>query len=228
MIAGVARDGSTMATTESTGWPATPGEALRFLLDGNERFVTGRVDHPNQNAERRAEAASQQHPFAVLFGCSDSRVAAEIVFDRGIGDLFVVRTAGHLVGEEVLASIDFAVAVLGTPLVVILSHDSCGAVGAALDAHESAVTPAGHMRHIVERLTPEVLEARAAGITDRDEVVRMHGRQTAEDLLEQSALLREGVEAGTCGIVVLAYQLADGRAHVIAAHGVEPPAPPHA
>jgi carbonic anhydrase len=212
-----------MTTTGSTTWPGTPDEALRFLLDGNERFVTGKVDHPNQDAERRTEAANSQHPFAVLFGCSDSRVAAEIVFDRGIGDLFVVRTAGHLIGEEVLASVDFGVAVLGTPLVVILSHDSCGAVGAALDAHQSAVTPAGHMRHIVERLTPEVLEARAAGITDRDEVVRMHGRRTAEDLLEQSALLRERVEAGTCGVVVLAYALADGRAHVVAAHGVTVP-----
>ena len=212
-----------MATTGPTAWPATPDEALRFLLDGNERFVTGRVAHPNQDAERRTEAANHQNPFAVLFGCSDSRVAAEIVFDRGIGDLFVVRTAGHLIGEEVLASIDFAVDVLGTPLVVILSHDSCGAVGAALDAHQSAVTPAGHMRHIVERLTPEVLEARAEGVTDRDEVVRMHGRRTAEDLLEQSALLRERVEAGTCGIVVLAYQLAAGRTHVVAAHGVSVP-----
>jgi carbonic anhydrase len=217
-----------MTTTEpteepTTSWPATPDEALRFLLDGNDRFVAGRAAHPNQDAERRTEAANHQNPFAVLFGCSDSRVAAEIIFDRGIGDLFVVRTAGHLIGEEVLASVDFAVAVLGTPLVVILSHDSCGAVGAALEAHQSAVTPAGHMRHIVERLTPEVLEARAAGITDRDEVVRMHGRRTAEDLLEQSALLRERVEAGTCGIVVLAYQLAAGRTHVIAAHGVSVP-----
>jgi carbonic anhydrase len=211
---------TTVRTEGPTAWPATPAEALRFLLDGNDRFVAGKAEHPNQDAERRAEGVTHQNPFAVLFGCSDSRVAAEIIFDRGIGDLFVVRTAGHLIGEEVLASVDFGVAVLGTPLVVILSHDSCGAVGAALDAHENAVTPAGHMRHIVERLTPEVLEARAAGVTDRDEVVRMHGRRTAEDLLEQSALLRESVEAGTCGIVVLAYQLTDGRTHVVAAHGV--------
>src|ERR687886_2158466 len=157
-----------------TTWPRTPDEALRFLLDGNARFVAGELEHPNQDAARRETSATAQRPFAVLFGCSDSRVAAEIIFDRGLGDLFVVRTAGHLVGEEVLASIDYAVAVLETPLVVVLSHDSCGAVGAALDAHQSAVTPAGHMRHIVERLTPEVLQARAAGIEDRDEVVRMH------------------------------------------------------
>jgi carbonic anhydrase len=207
-----------------TTWPATPDEALRFLLDGNERFVTGRAAHPNQDAERRAEAAQNQRPFAVLFGCSDSRVAAEIVFDRGLGDLFVVRTAGHLIGEEVLASVDYAVAVLDTPLVVILSHDSCGAVGAALEAHESGVTPPGHLRHIVERLTPEILEARNRQVTDPDEVTRMHGRHTARSLLEQSGLVRERVEAGRCGVVVLAYQLVDGRTHVVAGHGVELPA----
>src|SRR3954452_18038423 len=88
-------------------WPSTPDEALRFLLDGNERFVTGRADHPNQDAERREESVNVQRPFAVLFGCSDSRVAAEIIFDRGLGDLFVVRTAGHLVGDEVMASVEY-------------------------------------------------------------------------------------------------------------------------
>jgi carbonic anhydrase len=205
-----------MATT----WPATPDEALTFLLDGNERFVAGRAAHPNQDAERRAAAVNEQRPFAALFGCSDSRVAAEIVFDRGLGDLFVVRTAGHLVGAEVLASVEYAVAVLAAPLVVVLSHDSCGAIGAALDAHASGVTPPGHLRHIVERLTPEILQARAAHVTDRDEIARLHGRATAEALLEQSALVRERVEAGACGVVVLAYQLVDGRTHVVAAHGL--------
>ncbi len=208
-----------MATT----WPETPDEALRFLLDGNERFVRGHAEHPHQGADRRVAAADGQQPFAVLFGCSDSRVAAEIVFDRGIGDLFVVRTAGHLVGAEVLASVDFAVAVLATPLVVVLSHDSCGAVGAGLQAHESGVTPPGHLRHIVERLAPLVLEARAAGVIDPDEVGRWHARRTAQALLEQSELLRERVEAGTCGVVVLGYHLVDGRTHVVAAHGVTVP-----
>ncbi len=208
----------------STTWPDTPDEALRFLLDGNARFVRGDAAHPNQDAERRAAAVNEQHPFAVVFGCSDSRVAAEIVFDRGLGDLFVVRTAGHLVGEEVLASVDYAVAVLGTPLVVVLSHDSCGAVAAAIEAHRSGVTPPGHLRHIVERLTPEILEAREAHVSDPDEVARRHGRRTARVLLDQSALLRERVDAGTCGVVVLAYRLVDGRTHVVAAHGVTEPA----
>jgi carbonic anhydrase len=206
-----------------TTWPRTPDEALRFLLDGNARFVTGTVEHPNQDAERREAAANTQRPFAVLFGCSDSRVAAEIIFDRGLGDLFVVRTAGHLVGAEVLASIEYGVTVLGAPLVVVLSHDSCGAVGAALQAHDSGVMPPGHLRRIVERLTPEILVARADGISDPDEVSRLHGRATAQALLELSALVRERVEGGACGIAVLAYRLVDGHTHLIGAHGLSAP-----
>ena len=203
-----------------TTWPSTPDEALRFLLDVNARFVAGELEHPNQDAARREAAANVQRPFAVLFGCSDSRVAAEIIFDRGLGDLFVVRTAGHLVGAEVLASIEYGVTVLATPLVVVLSHDSCGAVAAALQAHDSGRTPPGHLRRIVERLTPEILVARAQGITDADEVARLHGRATAQSLLELSALIRERVEAGACGIAVLAYRLVDGRTHLIGAHGL--------
>jgi carbonic anhydrase len=203
-----------------TTWPSTPDDALRFLLDGNQRFVAGRPEHPNQDAARRETSVNVQRPFAVLFGCSDSRVAAEIIFDRGLGDLFVVRTAGHLVGDEVLASIEYGVAVLDTPLVVVLSHDSCGAVDAALHAHDSGQTPPGHLRRIVERLTPEVLVARAQGITDADEVARLHARATAQTLLEESALIRERVDAGACGIAVLAYRLVDGRTHLIAGHGL--------
>jgi len=201
-------------------WPDTPDEALRFLLEGNERFVAGRADHPNQDAARREQNAAGQRPFAVLFGCSDSRVAAEIVFDRGLGDLFVVRTAGHLVGEEVMASLEYAVAVLETPLVVVLSHDSCGAVGAALQAHESGVTPPGHLRHIVERLTPEILAARSQGLTDPDDIAKSHGRGTAREILAGSSLVRERVLDGRCGVVVLAYRLAEGRTNIVASHGL--------
>src|SRR5215831_3419732 len=96
--------------------PATPDDALLELLAGNERFVTGARVHPHQDAERRAALAVGQRPFAVVFGCSDSRLAAEIIFDRGLGDLFVVRTAGHIIGAEVQASIEYGVTVLGAPL----------------------------------------------------------------------------------------------------------------
>jgi carbonic anhydrase len=102
----------------------SPADALRELIAGNERFVAGVRVHPHQDAERRADLVHGQRPFAVVFGCSDSRLAAEIIFDRGLGDLFVVRTAGHIVGAEVLASIEYGVLVLGAPLLVVLGHDS--------------------------------------------------------------------------------------------------------
>ena len=94
-----------MAETESP----TPADAFALLLAGNRRFVAGTSQHPNQDAARRAEVAPGQRPFAVLFGCSDSRLAAEIIFDRGLGDLFVVRTAGHVMGAEVLGSVEYGV-----------------------------------------------------------------------------------------------------------------------
>src|SRR5258708_31754360 len=109
-------------------WPATPAAALDLLMQGNKRFVTGNRLHPHQDADRRTALAPGQRPFAVLFGCSDSRLAAEIIFDQGLGDLFVVRTAAHVVGPEVLGSIEYAIATLDTPLVAVLGHDSCGAV----------------------------------------------------------------------------------------------------
>src|SRR5579884_2548366 len=103
----------------------TPQEAFDTLLRGNRRFASGTSQHPNQDAARRAETTPAQRPFAVLFGCSDSRLAAEIIFDRGLGDLFVVRTSGHVVGAEVLGTIEYGVRGLGCPLLVVLGHDAC-------------------------------------------------------------------------------------------------------
>src|ERR1700756_4724784 len=137
-----------------------PREAFELLLDGNRRFVAGLPQHPNQDAARRAQLAPGQAPFAVLFGCSDSRLAAEIIFDRGLGDLFVVRTAGHVVGPEVLGSIEYAVAALDTPLIAVLGHDPCGAIGAAIDAIRTGDVPGGYVRDVVERVLLSVLPVR--------------------------------------------------------------------
>ena len=122
---------------------SSPAEAYAALLEGNARFVNGHRLHPNQDADRRSESAPRQHPFAVLFGCSDLRLAAEIIFDRGLGDLFVVRMARH-VQAPALGSVEYGVNVLGAPLVVVLGHDSCGAVIAASEAERGGVTPAGY------------------------------------------------------------------------------------
>src|SRR5437588_3728996 len=140
---------------------ATPEAALAELRAGNERFVAGTRIHPNQDAEHRAALASVQTPFAVVFGCSDSRLAAEIIFDRGLGDLFVVRTAGHTIGPEVLGSVEYAVTILHTPLVVVLGHSSCGAVQAARDAEAGGTRPDGHVGALVDAVIPSVRRAGA-------------------------------------------------------------------
>lgn len=137
----------------------TPSEAFELLLAGNQRFIAGRPEHPNQDAVRRTETAPAQRPFAVLFGCSDSRLAAEIIFDRGLGDLFVVRTAGHVAGPEVLGSIEYGVSVLDCPLVVVLGHDTCGAVAATRAALTDGVGATGYVRDVIERVTPSVVSA---------------------------------------------------------------------
>jgi carbonic anhydrase len=199
----------------------TPSEAFDLLLAGNQRFVAGTPEHPNQDATRRAEIAPGQQPFAVLFGCSDSRLAAEIIFDRGLGDLFVVRTAGHVVGAEVLGSIEYGVDVLGSPLVVVLGHDSCGAVGAACAALEDGMAPAGYVRDVVERVTPSVLAARAAGLVEPQQILAEHIRHTVDLLLDRSRALAEKVAAGQAAVVGLCYRLADGSAQVVASRGLE-------
>lgn len=205
-----------------SGFSSTaPADALQMLLAGNQRFVSGAPEHPNQDAARRAALTPVQNPFAVLFGCSDSRLAAEIIFDRGLGDLFVVRTAGHVMGSEVLGSIEYGLSVLDCPLVVVLGHDSCGAVGAACAALDGGQPATGYVRDIVERVTPSVLAARAAGLTAPDDLVEAHIRNTVDLLLERSRALSELVAAGRVAVVGLCYRLSDGTARLVAAHGLD-------
>ena len=202
----------------------TPGEALETLLAGNGRFTSGVPEHPNQDAARRGAIAPGQAPFAVLFGCSDSRLAAEIIFDRGLGDLFVVRTAGHVLGPEVLGSIEYGVSVLGCPLVVVLGHDSCGAVAAARAAVADGAAATGFVRDVIERVTPSVLAARAAGTTGEEGYITAHIGYTTRLLLERSHVLASAVGQGRAAIAGLRYRLTDGTTHLVTAHGLPGPA----
>ncbi|MEU3452335.1 carbonic anhydrase [Micromonospora sp. NPDC006766] len=202
---------------------ATPENALAELYAGNRRFVAGVPRHPNQDADHRAAVADGQHPFAVIVGCSDSRLAAEIIFDRGLGDLFVVRTAGHTVGPEVLGSVEYAVTVLGTPLVVVLGHDSCGAVQAAREAVATGTSPAGHLGALVEAVVPSLRRAAGQGIEDVDGIVDIHIAQTVETLLAGSAVLAERVSAGHCAVVGMSYRLSAGEVRTVAERSVGTP-----
>jgi carbonic anhydrase len=200
--------------------PWTPAQAWAKLARGNERFVAGEHYHPNQDAARRDSLTQGQTPIAVFFGCADSRVAAEIIFDRGLGDLFVVRTAGHVIDPGVLGSIEFGVAVLDIPLVVILGHDSCGAVAAAIQAVQSGVMPKGYIRDIVERVTPSVLAAHQAGMTTADEIEAEHVRHTLRLLTERSNLVAGRVADGRLAVVGATYDLGDGRARIVDSVGL--------
>src|SRR5690242_138200 len=201
-----------------TSWPGTPAAALDLLIAGNKRFIAGDRLHPNQDADRRAAVAPAQRPFAVLFGCSDSRLAAEIIFDRGLGDLFVVRTAGHVVGPEVLASVEYAVTLLNTPLVVVLGHDSCGAIEAACATANGTLEPGDNLRPIVDGVLPSLAEAEARGATDRESITDIHVERTIDLITQPDSAVADAVKAGRCTVVGFRYRLADGNVTMVHAH----------
>lgn len=195
-------------------------EAWQLLLDGNQRFVTGDSLYPNQNAARRSELVTTQNPFAVIFGCADSRLAAEIIFDVGLGDVFVVRTAGHVLDYAVLGSLEYAISVLHVPLIAVLGHGNCGAVTAAKEAVETGATPQGHIRGLVERITPSVLKTMRQDKTDVNEMVIEHVKQTVCRLLENSRVIFDAVDNYSTAVVGLSYQLEEGRARLVSTAGV--------
>ena len=194
------------------GMPNTsPVTAWKALKQGNERFVAGQPEHPSQSIEHRASLAEVQRPTAVVFGCGDSRVAAEIIFDQGLGDMFVVRTAGHVIDSAVLGSVEYAVSILNVPLIVVLGHDSCGAVRAALTALDAGEVPTGYVRDVVERVTSSILLGRRDGLDTVDEFEARHVIETGAQLVARSTAIRDRIDAGRLAIVGVTYQLADGR-----------------
>jgi carbonic anhydrase len=198
----------------------SPAAAWREMLRGNERFVAGEPSHPRQDVERREELAKGQAPIAALFGCSDSRLAAEIIFDKGIGDLFVIRNAGQVISESVIGSIEYAVEMLKVPLVVVLGHDECGAVRAAIDSQGPDAAPLPpHIAKLISPIVPAVhrVAGRSEGAIDpatidSQDVGREHLRDTIAELLESSELVSDAVAAGTLAIVGANYRLREGRA----------------
>lgn len=197
----------------------TPALAWRRLREGNERFVTGESSHPNQDASRRSSLVETQHPFAVIFGCSDSRLAAEIIFDVGLGDVFVVRTAGQVIDDAVLGSLEYSVGVLGVPLIVVLGHDSCGAVTATKSAVETGQMPVGFIRDLVERITPSVLTSLRNEQTEVNDMVVEHVKQTSQRLVDSSRVISDAIGSGKTAVIGLSYSLAEGRANLVSGIG---------
>ena len=203
----------------STAVPS-PAQAWNELCEGNARFVAGTPRH-REDVDRRAELVGVQTPHAALFGCSDSRLAAEIIFDQGLGDLFVVRNAGQVISSSVLGSLEYAVAVLRVPLILVLGHDECGAVRAAIDS-QTADAPAlpVHIASIIEKIVPAVrrVSGQAASTqldparVDAGQVGREHLKDTVTELLEQSEVISAAIAAGTLAIVGANYVLREGHA----------------
>jgi carbonic anhydrase len=193
----------------------TPVTAWKALKKGNERFVAGKPAHPSQSVEHRASLAAGQQPSAIIFGCADSRVAAELIFDQGLGDVFVVRTAGQAIDSAVLGSIEYAVTALNVPLIVVLGHSSCGAVKATISAIDDGAIPGGFVRDVVERVMPSILAGRRDGLTRVDEFEERHVSETVAQLVSRSSTISERVDAGTLALAGVTYKLAEGRAELV-------------
>jgi len=195
----------------------TPAEAWSRMVKGNQRFITGTPKHPRQDVERRTEIALAQYPEAALFGCADSRLSAEIIFDKGLGDLFVVRNAGQIISNSVIGSLEYAVEMLKVSLILVLSHDSCGAVHAAIEQDSPEAMPLPHhIQNITASIAPAVTRVRLAqGLQpgdplDENEVGQEHLRDTVSALLSSSELIGEAIAQGKLALVGANYRLAEG------------------
>jgi len=181
--------------------------SLKKLIDGNDRYVAGNLIHQNQNSQRRIEVAKKQKPFAIILTCSDSRVPPEIIFDQGIGDLFVIRTAGNVVDNVALGSIEYAAEHLGVPLLVVLGHERCGAVEATVKGGEAA----GHIKSIVSliaRAVDKVLPQKG-DVLENSVVQNVYN--VVDDLQNSKPILSELVHENKLKIIGARYDLDDGK-----------------
>ncbi len=185
----------------------TPAQAMARLVEGNARFVSGHPQHPRQAPDRRAELATSQRPFAVILGCSDSRTGPEILFDQGLGDLFVAREAGNVVDDHTLGSIEYGIEHLHAPLVVVLGHKRCGAVAAARDTVAAKGHAEGHIESLVAAIRPAV-EATVG--QDVEATCKANVRNMIRALRTSEPVLRRMAESGEIKIVGAYYDLDTG------------------
>jgi carbonic anhydrase len=211
LIVAAALAAPALGTTAASGTSAS--EALRLLKEGNSRYVDGKLQHPRQDRARRALTAAQgQHPLATVLTCSDSRVPAEIIFDQGIGDIFVIRVAGNVAATDEIGSIEYAVDHLATPVVVVLGHTQCGAVTAVVD--DAKLTP--NLANLLEPIKPAVDKAREANPQAAKDAllkaaIAANVHQAMEDMLRLSPVIREKVRDGRVQVVGALYDLDSGQ-----------------
>jgi carbonic anhydrase len=213
LLAGLVLAAETPATV-------TPDEATHRLEAGNLRFTQGKSAHPNSSSARVAETGTKgQHPFAAVLSCSDSRVPLEIVFDQGIGDIFVIRVAGNVCGVDEMGSIEYAVEHVGTPVVLVLGHTECGAVKAAATKAETH----GNIKLLVDKIAPAVAKAQSQhpnlhGIDLAPAATEANVWQSIEGLFHHSPVTREYVRSGKLKVIAAIYDVKSGRVRWLGEH----------
>jgi carbonic anhydrase len=184
-----------------------PAEAISKLKEGNSRYTSGNLQHPGQTTERRTELANTQHPFAGIVSCSDSRVPPEIVFDQGLGDLFVVRVAGNVINDEGLGSVEYTVDHLGTRLILVLGHQRCGAVQAAKETIAAKGKAPGHIESLVTAIKPAV---EATAKDDLDATIKANVKNVVQALRSSTPILKAKVDSGEVKVIGGYYSLDTG------------------
>jgi carbonic anhydrase len=196
---------------DTTAQSLSPDTTWKVLVAGNRRYVSGHPVWPHQSVSRREEVAGGQHPIAVVLSCSDSRVPPEIVFDQGLGDLFVVRVAGNVVDDNALGSIEYAVEHLGPRLIVVLGHQKCGAVAAAVAGGNAE----GHVDSIVKAIQPAVAAARNEKGDLVDNAVRENVRHVVDELDSSQPVLAGLVGDGKVKVIGARYDLGTGKVDMV-------------
>ena len=191
-----------------------PDMALQELQEGNQRFVNGQMQHRGQTPQRRHQLAQFQQPFAVILTCSDSRVLPEVLFDQGLGDLFVIRVAGNIVDRAVLGSIEYAVDHLATPLVAVMGHQSCGAVSATLESLQHDTTPHNAIARLVRAITPAVAVAEQRPGDLLDNTIRANAEQS-RDAIVNAPEVKQALDSGALKVVAGYYDLDAGTVTII-------------
>ena len=209
--------GITCRASEGQGVP--PDEALQRLIDGNARFLSGQMQHPNTGKERVTETAAGQHPFVAMLGCSDSRVPVETLFDQGIGDIFTIRVAGNVADTDEIGSLEYAVEHLGVRLIVVLGHTRCGAVTAVV----TGAHVAGSLPGLLDNIKPAAAEAvrdnpKLKGAALVPKTINYNVWRSVEDMLRKSAVLREAVREGKVKVMGVLYHVESGGIEVLGEH----------
>ncbi len=201
----------TLAAASDTGPTMDGATAQKMLLEGNKRHVDGKAGHSHQDAARRTEVAKGQHPFAAVVSCADSRVPPEILFDQGMGDLFIIRLAGNIADDAALGSLEYAVEHLGVRYILVLGHERCGAVDATLKGGEAP----GHIGALVKAIQPAVEKAKGQPGDALDNAVKANVANVVQQLKSAAPFLKEMVDKQSLTVAGGRYDLDDGLVQIL-------------